>query len=106
MRSLSLVALVALLLSAGPALGHEDYAWVRHPQYRTASGVHCCSEQHCMPAQAGELRPIPGGWFHVPTGTSITADKPGIYATEDPAGRLFRCVMGGQLVCVMEGSGT
>jgi hypothetical protein len=87
-------------------LAHDDYAWVRKPHFLTALGTHCCSEQHCQPAMAGELRPIPGGWLHAPTQTSIKDDKPGIYPTEDPAGRLFRCVMGGKLVCVMEGLGT
>lgn len=100
------LALIGLLFLPLEARGHEDYAWVRDPRYVTASGAHCCSEQHCQPAAAGELTPIPGGWRHVPTQSEILADKPGIYQTEDPAGRLFRCVMGGKLVCVMEGLGT
>ena len=94
------------LLLEGTARAHEDYARVRDPRYVTALGAHCCSEQHCQPAAAGELTPIPGGWRHVPTQTEILADKPGIYQTEDKAGRLFRCVMGGKLVCVMEGLGS
>jgi len=52
------------------------------------------------------MTPTPTGWRHNPTGTEITADKPGIYQTEDKAGRVFRCVMGGKLVCVFEGAGT
>lgn len=91
---------------AAPAWGHEDYAWVRDPRYLTASGAHCCSEQHCQPAGVGELTPIPGGWQHIPTQSQITDDKPGIYQTQDRAGRLFRCVMGGKLVCVFEGIGS
>lgn len=100
-------SLFALLMSsflwAGPGLAHEDYAWVRDPSFLTASGAHCCSEQHCQPAATGELTPIPGGWRHVPTMTEIKDDKPGIYPTRDKAGRIFRCVMGGALVCVFEG---
>lgn len=101
-----LLFLPVLLLLAGQAWGHEDYPWVRNPKYLTASGAHCCSEMHCQPAALGELTPIPGGWKHVPTQTEILADKPGIYPTEDKAGRLFRCVMGGKLVCVFEGIGS
>jgi hypothetical protein len=52
------------------------------------------------------MTPTPTGWRHNPTGTEITTDKPGIYQTEDRAGRVFRCVMGGKLVCVFEGAGT
>lgn len=101
----SLLVLSALLLASlpGRVWGHEDYAWVRDPKFVTASGAHCCSEQHCQPAATGELTPIPGGWRHVPTGTEIHDDKPGIYPTQDKAGRVFRCVMGGALVCVFEG---
>lgn len=99
------VVVLVLVLAAGVTLAHDDHAWVRDPRYTTASGAHCCSEQHCQPATAGELLPIPGGWYHVPTMSWITADRPGIYPTRDPAGRLFRCVMGGVLVCVFEGIG-
>lgn len=91
---------------SSPAWGHEDYAWVRNPKYLTASGAHCCSEQHCQPAAPGELTPTATGWRHNPTKTEITADKPGVYQSEDRAGRVFRCVMGDRLVCVFEGSGT
>ena len=97
--------LIPLFLLPFPALAHDDHAWVRDPRYVTGSGAHCCSEQHCRPAQAGELSPIPGGWLHTPTQTQLTHDRPGIYPTRDPAGRLFRCVMGGALVCVFEGIG-
>ncbi len=89
-----------------PAFGHEDYAWVRDPIFRTATGAHCCSEQHCQPAVAGELTQTRTGWRHNPTKTEISASKPGIYQTQDRAGRMFRCVMNGELVCVMEGAGT
>lgn len=99
-------ALILALLAPTAAFAHEDYPWVRDPRYLTASGAHCRSEMHCQPAASGELQAIPGGWRHVPTQTQITADKPGIYPTEDKAGRLFRCVMGGKLVCVFEGSST
>lgn len=100
------LVLLAVLCFPGLSHAHEDYPWVRNPQYRTASGAHCCSEEHCQPASAGEMTPTPAGWRHNPTGTEITADKPGIYQTEDKAGRVFRCVMGGKLVCVFEGAGT
>ncbi len=89
-----------------PAYGHEDYAWVRDPIFRTATGAHCCSERACQPAAPGDLTPTANGWRHNPTGTEITADKPGIYQTEDMAGRVFHCVWGGKLVCVFEGSST
>lgn len=102
----SLSAFSLILALSLPAQAHEDYAWVRDPVFKTATGAHCCSEQHCQPAAVGELTPIPGGWRHVPTRTEIKDTEPGIYATRDPAGRLFRCVMGGKLVCVMEGMGT
>lgn len=102
--AVSLIACSPIFL--GPARAHEEYAWVRNPKYLTATGAHCCSEQHCQPAAPGELTPTATGWRHNPTGTEITADKPGIYQTEDPAGRVFRCVMGGKLVCVFEGAGT
>jgi hypothetical protein len=101
---LSLMAISANFL--GVARAHEDYPWVRNPQYVTATGAHCCSEQHCQPAAPGEMTPIPSGWRHNPTATEIRDDKPGIYQTEDRAGRLFRCVMDGKLVCVFEGMGT
>lgn len=107
-----LAALTALSIAVGPAIfvgsahAHDDYPWVRNPNYLTASGAHCCSEQHCQPAAPGEMSQTPSGWRHNPTGTEITADKPGIYQTEDRAGRVFRCVMGGKLVCVFEGVGT
>jgi hypothetical protein len=105
-RYLALYAAGFLLGTAYAALAHEEYSWVRNPKYLTASGAHCCSEVHCQPAAPGEMTPIPGGWFHVPTQSSITDDKPGIYQTEDRAGRVFRCVMGGKLVCVFEGVGS
>lgn len=103
---LACISIILGLSLASAAWGHEDYPWVRNPKYLTASGAHCCSEMHCQPAAQGELTPIPGGWKHVPTQTEIMADKPGIYPTEDKAGRLFRCVMGGKLVCVFEGIGS
>lgn len=106
LRSFAALVAAVLVSASLPASAHEDYAWVREPQYRTSTGAHCCSEQHCQPVAAGELQAIPNGWLHVPTQTSITADKPGIYQTQDRAGRMFRCVMGGALVCVMEGLGT
>lgn len=95
-----------LLFWGVSTLAHDDYPWVRKPEYVTASGAHCCSEMHCQPAAPGELTPTPTGWRHNPTGTEITANKPGIYQTEDKAGRVFRCVMDGKLVCVFEGVGT
>ncbi len=98
--------ILAALAATQPALAHEDYPWVRNPRYLTATGAHCCSEEHCQPAAAGEMTPTAAGWRHNPTGTEITADKPGIYQSEDRAGRVFRCVMGGKLVCVFEGAGT
>lgn len=99
------VLLAAVMLWPAGAVGHEDYAWVRDPKFLTASGRHCCSEQHCQPAAVGELSPIPNGWRHNPTGLTVTDDKPGIYQSQDPAGRVFRCVYGNEL-CVFEGSST
>jgi len=101
----AMLMLTAGLLLASPALAHEDYAWVRKPEFKTASGRHCCSEQHCQPASVGELTPTPNGWRHNPTGLEVTYDTPGIYQTEDPAGRVFRCVYDNEL-CVFEGSST
>jgi hypothetical protein len=55
-----IVPLVLLLSLAQPAaVARDDHAWVRDPNYVTGSGAHCCSEQHCRPAAAGELTPIP-----------------------------------------------
>ena len=105
-RLIWLCVVSGLLVFAHPARAHEDYAWVRDPVFKTATGAHCCSEQHWQPAAAGELTPIPGGWRHVPTQTEIKDTEPGIYLTRDRAGRLFRCIMGGKLGCVMEGMGT
>lgn len=90
----------------GEQLAHEDYPWVRAQKYVKADGYHCCSENHCRPAQEGELTPIPGGWRHNPTGTEIHSDKPGIYSTEDRAGRDFLCLIDNRLVCVFEGIGS
>lgn len=103
--ALSAITAALLALSVLRAGAHEDYAWVRNPKFVTASGRHCCSEQHCQPAAAGELTPIAGGWRHNPTGLIVTDDQPGIYRSEDPAGRVFRCVYGNEL-CVFEGSST
>jgi len=104
-----LAGLLAFILfmawSGYSARAQEAHDWVLAPQYRTAEGAHCCGTEHCQPAAYGELTPIPGGWLHVLTQTSITADKPGIYQTEDKAGRMFGCIMGGRLVCVFEGAG-
>lgn len=107
---IGLMAFIMFLIWAGFAIfgnarAQEAHDWVLAPQYRTAEGAHCCGTEHCQPAAYGELTPIPGGWRHVPTMTEIHNDKPGIYASEDRAGRMFRCLMGGKLVCVFEGAG-
>lgn len=99
-----LLALILFMAWSG-ARAQEAHDWVLAPQYRTAEGAHCCGTEHCQPAAYGELTAIPGGWRHNPTQTEILADKPGIYQTEDRAGRMFGCIMGGRLVCVFEGAG-
>ncbi|MBM3534871.1 MAG: hypothetical protein FJX60_17730 [Alphaproteobacteria bacterium] len=102
---LALLGFVGLAGLAVPAWGHEDHSWVRNPRYIMASGGHCCSEQHCRPVAAGEVVATPTGWLHAPTNTTLFYSSIAIYPTEDPAGRMFRCVMGGALVCVFEGIG-
>jgi hypothetical protein len=84
-------------------LAHGEYVWIRDPEFRTEDGRHCCSDQHCRPAAAGELEFNGAVWRHVPTGTELAVGSRAIYNSRDPAGRTFMCIMGGHMVCLMRG---
>lgn len=93
----------AVMLAATYALAHGDAAWIQAGSYVDQDNVHCCGVHDCAVAQPGELKAIPGGWLHVPTGTTIPTDKPGVYPSIDL--QLWRCVRGGQLKCVFPAVG-
>lgn len=100
---LALALIAALLLLPVLALGHGAASWIQDGGYVDQHGVHCCGEHDCEIAKPGELRAIPGGWLHVPTGTTIPTDKPGVYPSIDQ--ELWRCVRGGELKCVFPAVG-
>lgn len=96
------IALLTLLPFA--ALAHGDAAWIMHGPYLDKSGIHCCGPADCQKAEPGELKPIPGGWLHVPTGTAIPSDRPGVYPSIDL--EMWRCVRGNELKCVFTVTGS
>jgi hypothetical protein len=100
---LAAFATAAAMLAAVYAWGHGSAEWIQRGRYVDQANVHCCGEYDCAVAQPGEMKAIPGGWLHVPTGTSIPTDKPGVYPSIDA--QLWRCVRGGELKCVFPAAG-
>lgn len=84
----------------------EDHDWITsNPKYVDRNDTHCCGPSHCQPARRGEIERIEGGWRHVATGTVVRDGEKGDYTTQDPYGRMYRCVYGGILRCVFTGTG-
>jgi hypothetical protein len=107
MKTFFFISFAAISIAA-PALSRhvEPHDWiVNNPRYVTAAGPHCCGPEHCAPVEPGEIVPAPGGWRHVPTDTVLTRKTKGIYPSEDPHLRTWRCVWGGAMQCVFPGGG-
>lgn len=67
-----------LLLMSVPAQAHEWYEWS------------CCSGGDCREAREGEIRQVPDGFEHVPSGQRLTYPHAGIRPSRD--GQFHVCI--------------
>jgi hypothetical protein len=87
------VAVVSVLVFAGPAAAH-DY-WENHEPVDPVTKFKCCGENDCRSLAEGIVTRVDGGYPMRDTLEVITDE----HVQPSPDGHFWRCVWGGQTRC-------